>query len=382
MVILHYIPSFKKSMGQTAQFAQMLKDVMGKTIETHIISGEVSRNEYVKRLGEVNPDVVHLHGCWNWRIAMAERWSIARGYPVILSPHDGLSPKKLQTDFWKKRIPQILAYQFRTIKNAYVLHASSAQELKDLKELGWKKRIALIPYPESAADHQVLRDSFHALYQKVIDTANRNRLHHRQREALWILLNAAVTARHEQPQPSATELQHLSEMSSHGWKEIMVYAIDHRIRDLALEGARALQFSIPVNVTEAPPRYTVKPAFHTGTETKREQKAGARYSAHACEMDMARKIYILFRQLFHNELRDGYGAPQEMLCRIAEDIRWNDYEEDILMNIVSDLKINDFTARLMQILSETMHLTIGYMPTDPIDDAKTETIRKKINNLI
>lgn len=369
-------------MGQTAQFAQMLKDVMGKTIVTYIISGAVSRREFVRRLSEVNPDVVHLHGCWNIRIAMAERWAVNRGYPVILSPHGGLSPKVIQDKFWKKRIPQIIAYQFLTIKNADVLHAASAQELKDIKELGWKKRIALIPYSESPNDHQILRDSFHALYQKIIDTASRNRLHVYESEAMWLMLYAASMGRHESIALSEEEQEHLKLLTSHNWKAIQVYAIDHRFRDMLQAGAEALSLTMPVNITEAPPRYTIKPSFHTGTVQAKERKVTEQFSARMEELSIAQNIYILYRSLYHYELREGQPAPIEMVCRINEQIKTMDYDEDMMLKIVDALGIRKFTARLMQILSETMRLTIGYMPLDPLDDNQTEQMRKKLNNLI
>lgn len=369
-------------MGQTAQFAQMLKEVMGKTIETHIISGAVSRGEFVKRLSEVNPDIVHLHGCWSMRIALAEQWAINRGFPVILSPHGGLSPRIMQTDFWKKRLPQMLLYQVRTVKKAFVMHASSPQELKDIKELGWKKRIALIPYPQTEAENQMLCDSFHNLYKKIIDTNNRNRLHINEREALFVMLNAAISMRHEQYVPTPSEQKHIAQLTSHNWQQILVYAIDHRIQDLVAKGAAALSVSIPVNVTEAPSRFSVKPSFHSGTTTSKEKSAAQHYAtSNPTEHAIAQRLYVLYRSLYKRELREGYGSPIAQLCDIAEAIHWGDYDEEILRKILSHLGILLFSSCIMQILSETMHLTIGYMPLDPINARETETIRKKLNNL-
>ena len=372
----------RRGTGQTGQFAQVLRDVMGNTTESYLLSGNISRQEFVDRLVTVNPDVVHIHGCWNMRLALVEKWATRRGYPVILSTHNGMSSKMMQTDFWSKRMPQIVAYQFRTIKNAVVLHASSAQELKDLKELGWKKRIALIPYPKSPDDFQALRDGFRSLYQKVIDTSRRNNLNVREREALWLMLHAAVTSRHEEPQLSDMEKKHISELTLHNWQAIQVYSIDHRIKDVLMEGVKALDISIPVEITELPARYSIPPSFHTGTVTDKEKKAQKQFADHKLEYELATDVYVFCRSILHNELRDGYPAPFEMLTHIAEQMRWHEYEEDVFLNIIDALGIRLFTARLMQIISETMRLTIGYMPIDPIDDHKTETMRNRLNNLI
>lgn len=382
MTILYYIPSFQRSVGQASKFVQMLKQTMGRTIETHIISGEVSRRQFVKKLADVNPDIVHIHGCWSWHIAKVERWAENRGYPVVLSPHNGLSPAVIQTDFWKNRLPRILAYQFRVVKHAFVLHAISAEELKDLKELGWKKRIALIPYNTTSADEQQLTESFRQLYQKVIDTNNRNRLHVREREALWVMLNAYTTIRHAEPSMTDDERKHISELTAHNWQSILVYAIDHGILPLVTEGARALHLSVPITSPSVPPRFSVKPLLHVvDAPSRTEQKVTARFSSNPNELRLSLSFYHLYRALHNHELRDAALPPLALVCNISEQLRWDDYDEDVLNDILSILGIRSFTGRLLCILNETFRLPIGFMPLNPINDSGTEKIRKKLETL-
>lgn len=101
MKVLHYIPNFKKSMGQAAKFVQMLQVIMGTTVETNIISGNISRTEFNKRTNELQPDIIHIHGCWSAKAAIVELWAFHSNIPVVLSPHNGLSQREIQIDFWK-----------------------------------------------------------------------------------------------------------------------------------------------------------------------------------------------------------------------------------------------------------------------------------------
>lgn len=381
MVVLHYIPSLQSNVGQAAQFVQMLKDVMGQTIVTHIISGNVSRREFVDKLLTVNPDVVHIHGAWHWKIFRVERWAQHRGYPVILSPHGGLSPAVMHKQFWKKRLPQILAYQFRTVRSAFVLHASTAQELKDLKELGWKKRIALIDFSSEQNDAQQLSESFRALYQKVIDTTHRNHLHVREREALWVMLHASTTVRHDVPAMTADEQRHIAALTLHNWQAIMVYAIDHGILDLVVAGARALQLPLPITSPTVPPRYKQKPMLRLSTIGRKEKTATARFNGNQAELAVGLQMYHLYRAVECLKVQEGSPSPLAMLCAIGEHLQWDDLDEDVLNDVLSVFGIRSFAGRIMQILSETLRLGFGFMPLNPLNDFKTEKIRRKLDTL-
>lgn len=382
MVVLHYIPSLQSNVGQASKFVQMLKDVMGQTIVTHIISGNVSRREFVDKLLTVNPDVVHIHGCWHWRLLCVQRWAQHRGYPVILSPHGGLSQSVIQKEFWKKRLPQIIAFQFRVVRKSFVIHASTPQELDDLKSLGWKKRIALINYKMEGNDAQQLTDSFRTLYQKVIDTTLRNHLHVREREALWSMLLAYTTVRHDVPSLTPDESRHLSALTHHNWQSILTYAIDHGILRQVQEGAQALQFTIPIPSPAVPPRYKHKSLFHEGKESRKAKTAMARFSSNPSELAVVLTIHQLYRALMHHEHSNDAPSPIAMLCDIAEHLRWDDIDEAVFNDILSLLGIRSFAGRLMQVLSETFRLTVGFMPINPLNDSVTEKIRRKLDTLI
>ena len=59
-------------------------------------------------------------------------------------------------------------------------------------------------------------------------------------------------------------------------------------------------------------------------------------------------------------------------------LRFGEYDEDKLLRMLKQLKLQKFTARLMQILHETYYLEEGYMPISPIDDKRTNNLRKSL----
>ncbi len=88
--------------------------------------------------------LIHDHGLWLPSNHVAA--SVARqfGLPLIISPRGMLEPWALNHRVWKKRMAWRL-YQQQDLRSAYVLHATSDQEADNLRRLGLRQPIALIP---------------------------------------------------------------------------------------------------------------------------------------------------------------------------------------------------------------------------------------------
>lgn len=381
MIILHYIPKLTKNMGRAAEFVQQLQAGACKGVETHFLTGTLSQSAFLRRLATVHPDVVHLHGCWDYQLARAEQWTLSHGYPVVLSLHGGLMSQQLQDKFWKQRLPRIIAYQFRVVRNASVIHVASADELKEMKELGWKKRIALIPYPANDEQMAIVSEQLHDLYQKLVDTHRRNRLSIREQECLWTLLYASVAIRHRMPEIADDVRRHITDLPAMSWKTIQVYAIDHSLHDSLLAGAKVLGINIPEVITTLPSRYSVKSTLHDAGRSSREEKIAALYARNNTELSIGLNLYHLHRTINNGERSTGWKAPLPLLLDLYAQLRWDEYDEDIINEIIKYLDIRSFSARVMQILSETLPLSIGFMPLDPIDDLTTDKIRKRLNTI-
>lgn len=99
------------------------------------------------------PALLHGHGLWtavnHWTARAARRWDC----PLILHPRGMLEPWAIQHKGGKKRLALAL-YQRRDLATARVLVATAEQEYANLRALGLRQPIAIIPngVPLPAAD--------------------------------------------------------------------------------------------------------------------------------------------------------------------------------------------------------------------------------------
>ncbi len=104
------------------------------------------------------PDLLHGHGLWtavnHWTAQAARRWNS----PLRLHPRGMLEPWAFKNKGGKKRLALAL-YQRRDLDTARVLVATSEQEYTNLRALGLRQPIAIIPngVPLPAADAVLAR---------------------------------------------------------------------------------------------------------------------------------------------------------------------------------------------------------------------------------
>jgi len=88
--------------------------------------------------------LIHDHGVWlpsnGASAAVARKLKL----PWLVSPRGMLEPWALAHRAWRKRIAWLL-YQQRNLQNAQVVHATSQQEADNLRRLGLRQPLAVIP---------------------------------------------------------------------------------------------------------------------------------------------------------------------------------------------------------------------------------------------
>ena len=85
--------------------------------------------------------VLHIHGMWKPVYHQAAKWAKAKGIKIVWSAHGMLAPWSLRHKWWKK-LPVWLAYQWRDLKSAAILHATSGKEVGWIRRLGFRQQIA------------------------------------------------------------------------------------------------------------------------------------------------------------------------------------------------------------------------------------------------
>ena len=69
------------------------------------------------------------------------------------------------------------------------------------------------------------------------------------------------------------------------------------------------------------------------------------------------------------------------LTELYRAIRFTEYDEDMILRMFKQLGIRKFAARMLQIMKETYLLDEGFMPISPLNDKKTEAIRKQLSTI-
>ena len=97
-----------------------------------------------RQLEAIRPDLVHLHGIWQWQIHVAAKVSRKMGIPYVIAPRGMLEPWSLAQKKWKKRLAMWL-YQRRDLARAEALHATAASEGAQFRKLGFRQVIIVSP---------------------------------------------------------------------------------------------------------------------------------------------------------------------------------------------------------------------------------------------
>lgn len=168
MNICHVISSIDVSSGGTSSYEQLLINNLQKSIDITLITIE-SKNAlpinskvktifvectfpflqaYTKHIQPIlendNFNVFHGNGLWQYPVHKMATIARNKKRPYIISPHGMLRPWALERSRLKKQIALKL-YQKKDLVNAACLHATSQIEAIDMKELGFKNPIAVIP---------------------------------------------------------------------------------------------------------------------------------------------------------------------------------------------------------------------------------------------
>ena len=97
-----------------------------------------------KSISKSTTDIYHGHGIWQLPIHQMTRLAIKDQKPYIITPHGMLQTWSLKQKNLKKRLA-LKVYQFKDLKNATCLHATSKVEAANIRAIGLSNPIAVIP---------------------------------------------------------------------------------------------------------------------------------------------------------------------------------------------------------------------------------------------
>lgn len=124
-----------------------------------------SRN-FRNHLRTAAAEVLHTNGLWMYINHITCSFARKRNIPYVISPHGMLYPEALARSKWKKHIVEWLWFN-QDISQATAFHVTCEQEMKYVRDYGYRGPIAVIGNPVSIPDylsginHRITTDNSH-----------------------------------------------------------------------------------------------------------------------------------------------------------------------------------------------------------------------------
>jgi glycosyltransferase involved in cell wall biosynthesis len=132
-------------------------DITFRAVRTKDTSGFGYSRKLRKVLKEraIQSDVIHSHGLWMYMDYLSSRTASSFGRPHVISAHGSFEPWALARSAWKKNLVRFL-FADRSLERAACLHALCRPEAENIRALGYKSPIAVIPNGIDPADFMEL----------------------------------------------------------------------------------------------------------------------------------------------------------------------------------------------------------------------------------
>jgi poly(glycerol-phosphate) alpha-glucosyltransferase len=89
-------------------------------------------------------DLIHLHNLWTYPSVITRDANIKNNVPSVITPNGMLDKWALNNSKYKKSLAKIL-FEAENLKNANLIHVNTYKEAKDIRSLGLKNPLTLIP---------------------------------------------------------------------------------------------------------------------------------------------------------------------------------------------------------------------------------------------
>ncbi|MBQ8711627.1 MAG: glycosyltransferase [Prevotella sp.] len=304
----------------------------------------------LQRAGDRLPDIVHIHGCWQYGVVRQALGYHRQGVRIVFTPHGGLEPWMVKERRLSEKLAKTLLWQRRLAEYSYVVIAQGKMEAEALSALGWNPRIEVIRNAviTNSITQAAMVKATYEVYRKVMDSNTRELMGTASQQLLAMLLKAGITGdrRWVAGQPA--------DIDQTEWRRLLVYADHENVRTVVDSGTHVLGLRQPYIETNTiksylPTDYKLpKVEAHDVTGIVSEMSRGHVTLRHLVELDRA--------------------------------LRRNDVEDDWLQEALEEARLMKYFRRLLQVLTEQTGLDEGFLPARPLDDRGTQKIRNMLTN--
>ena len=354
MKVLHLYP---KSDNMIVKHINILLEGMRHSIDVRATD---SPSDFKTICRQMEPDIVHCHGCWQYAIVNAVNYARKNGARIILSPHGQLEPWILEEKSLQEKLHKTLLWQKSSVERAYAVIAFGNMEQKHLRLLKWNQRIEVIHncvITNSLTPQEMCSQTF-AVYQKVMDSNVLEQMNETTQQLLAVILKAGITGDRRWVQEPVVCGQETD------WRRLLIYAEHHHIRNYVDYGISTLGLETPNIDTSKITAYF---------PDNWQQPVPLKEIIGEYKGDETDYLVRMIRQIEKQPLLLH-------LVELARELRRDTVDDDLLQQALEEKKLLKYASRLMQILQEQTRLEEGYMPLPSTNDRGTQQIRKLITN--
>lgn len=342
-----------------------------------------------KIINKERVDILHIHGCWDYNAYICAKEAKKNDSAIIVSPHWQLNYIIRKKEKPMRKILYTFFYQRKLIKMADSIIVTANKEKEEIKkELHWNKKIEVIPTNilNSQVAEQTVLEYFKLVYNKIIDT--RYRIYMGEDTEIRSILDLLYIGLQKNDEsidsmlPSENILK-LKKLTITQWKRILLMADDENIRDYIDIAIEKLKIETPnINTKEIIRYYPNNPKDKNNLENediivsifiKREKIENTIQD----ETEAIKKITTMI--VNSNNLIKTRKFTLRHLANIYREIRFSDYNEDKLYNIVRKINTLKLSRHIIYILSSWLYLEEGFRPFKYLSNKRTVKI---INNII
>lgn len=196
------------------------------------------------QLDEINPDVVHIYGSWDWHLSIIAFAAYRHKKVVVYSPMRGLTSSNIEWSPFKRRFWQFMLCQFGALRYADVIVMQDNYEAGIFHTTGLDKgHVEVLPAPESEED-EVQKEFMYSLYSKAVDTYYMRFITPQEKQFVTSMVQFSVLGIDKQI--VMPNIQGLS------FRRVAFYVHDEDVIDIVKQGAEIAQISIPewIEVTD------------------------------------------------------------------------------------------------------------------------------------
>lgn len=166
ITVTHVISSISLKSGGPSTYIKLLVESLNKKLNQNIISNKSSddidisvkvkttflENKYsifffhrIKKVFNANKtDIYHGNGLWELPVHFMSIIAFRKKTPYIISPHGTLDEWSLKKGWLKKKLV-LKIFQRKDLKRASCIHVTSFREKQNIRSLGFKNPVAIIP---------------------------------------------------------------------------------------------------------------------------------------------------------------------------------------------------------------------------------------------